>query len=113
MNLHTQIYKQQKRTIQESRNPRHSKCFINLSPGQLEIFNRAVQELAEAGSDTSGCVVSKHTVRSLDGDLAAQILILIHHRYKAWLNVEDSNIRQYEGARRRVCNLYKKLLPIA
>ena len=103
MNIHSQIYKQQKRAIQESRNPSHSKCYINLSPGQLEIFNRALHELADAGSDTSGCAVSKYTVRSLDGDLAAQILILIHHRYKAWLNVEDSSIRQQEGARGRVC----------
>jgi hypothetical protein len=113
MNVHTQIYKQQKRAIRESRNPSHSKRFINLSPGQLDIFNCALHELTEAGSDTSGCVVSKDCIRSLDCGLAAQILILIHHRYKVWLNVEETSIRRYEGARRRVCNLYKKLLPIA
>ena len=113
MNVHTRIYKQQKRAIRESGNSVRSKCFINLSPGQLEIFNRALHELAEAGNDTSGCTVSKHSIRSLDGDLAAQILILIHHRYKDWLKVKDTSIRQLEGVRRRVCNLYKKLLPLA
>ncbi len=59
MNVHTQIYKQQKRAIRESRNPSHSKRFINLSPGQLDILNCALHELAEAGSDTSGCVISE------------------------------------------------------
>ncbi|MCP4471629.1 MAG: hypothetical protein GY815_13265 [Gammaproteobacteria bacterium] len=113
MNVHTQIYKQQKRAIQEGRNSGSSKCFVRLSPGQLEILNRALQELAEAGNDTSGCSISKDSIRSLDGDLAAQILILIHHRYKDWLKIEGTSIRQLEGARRRVCNLYKKLLPLA
>ncbi len=54
MNVHTRIYKQQKRAIRESGNSVRSKCFINLSPGQLEIFNRALHELAEAGNDTLG-----------------------------------------------------------
>ena len=107
MNVHTRIYKQQKRAILERENSVRSRCFINLSLGQLEIFNPALNELAEAGNDTSGCTVSKHTIRSLDGDLAAQILILIHHRYKDWLKVKDTSIRQLEGVRRRVCNLYK------
>ena len=107
MNVHTQIYKQQKLANQESRGSSQTKCFIDFSPGQIEIFNRALHELVEAGIETSRCLISKHTMRSIDGNLAAQILILIHHRYKAWLNVEGSSIRQQEGARRRVCNLYR------
>ena len=75
---------------------------INLFLGQLEIFNPALQMLAEAESETSKYVVSKNTILSLDRDLAAQILILVHPGYQDWLKAETTSIRGLEGIRGRV-----------
>lgn len=92
---------------------RNSKAFIKLSPGQTEFLNRALQELASDGHDISECDLAHDGIRSIGSDLAAQILILIQHRFEVWVRGEGESIQRLEGARRRVGNLFIKLLPSA
>jgi len=74
--------------------------------GNAEVSRGSVVHF-EAGNNASGRSISKVSVRVLDADLAAQILI--HHRYIDWLKIEDKPVRQPEGARRRAGFLMIKI----
>lgn len=63
----------------------HPKPFIKLSSGRAEFLSRALQELADAGVDISDCDLAHDGVRAIGSDLAAQILILIQHRFEIWM----------------------------
>ena len=52
---------------------------------QIEIFKRAVDELAATGVDLGKMECTHSGVRFLESELAAKFLILIQHRFAKWL----------------------------
>jgi len=90
-----------------------SKNSVKLANLQLEFFNLALDELAEAGSDTTGIDLVDGSIRSIDEELAAQILILIQNRYDKWLEAGSTAAQSTHGAHSSICGLVKKLIPLA
>lgn len=89
------------------------RALVRLSTMQREFLDRALQELDSAGVDMSACDLAYDGIRTMSPDLAAQVLILIHRRYGAWIAEAGDTVRSRAGAYQRVGNLYKKLLPLA
>lgn len=86
---------------------------IHLPPRQREYFLRALEELDRVHVDTSDCEVGPDSVRKLDGNLAAQILILSQNRYPRWVAERTESYQHQAAARRTLAGLVKKLLPLA
>jgi len=87
--------------------------WIDLSPLQAEIFQRAVNELSTAGNDLGEMEVTRSGVRALDGDIATQILLLIQKRYVKWLENRSNSDQVAHPSIRSVQALVSKLLPLA
>jgi hypothetical protein len=86
---------------------------LPLTPVQAEIFQRAVDELAEAGFAFGEMEITSSGVRLLDAELAAQFLMLIQNRYAKWLKDRAGDKEVAHASIRSVQALTLKLLPLA
>ena len=86
---------------------------VRLSELQRVFFDRALKELAFAGTDTTGCDVGYDGIRHIEGSLAAQVLILVQNRFEVWLAEREETSRSHSGAFRSMRGLVEKLLPLA
>lgn len=57
-----------------------------LTPIQRQFFECALAELKKQGIDTGDCQLAYDGIRSVGGELAAQILLLIQNRYGKWMD---------------------------
>jgi hypothetical protein len=58
--------------------------FIHLTNGQLELLNKALEILSEQGIETAEIQLVHDGIKTVSGDLAAQLLILIQHQHETW-----------------------------
>jgi hypothetical protein len=86
---------------------------LSLTSLQAEIFQRAVDELAEADIDLGQMEVTRSGVRFLDAELATQFLMLIQHRYARWLKDRAGENEVAHASIRSIQALSAKLLPLA
>ena len=87
--------------------------WIDLSPLQAEIFRRTVEEISAAGIDIGELEVTQAGVRSLEGDVATQTLLLIQKRHVKWLEDRSNSDQVAHPSIRSVQALVSKLLPVA
>ena len=84
-----------------------------MSPLQYEILSRALSEFEAGGGDLSRIKLSRSGVRFSDGDLVAQIIILIQTRYLHWLKERADSDRIAHPSISSVQSLVKRLLPLS
>ncbi|MET0047715.1 MAG: hypothetical protein ABW066_08025 [Sedimenticola sp.] len=89
-----------------------SRTPIRLSKLQLEFLKFTLNELAANDIDTSSCELAYDGIRSVNPELAAQILILLQRRYEKWV-AERTTARSINGAITSIGNLVDKLIPHA
>lgn len=92
--------------------PHNGLYSVKLSEMQRDYFQNALDELKESGVDVTHCRLRHDSVRGLSPELAAQVLILVQHRFEKWLP-KDASSRQRQGAIYCGSNVVEKLLPVA
>jgi hypothetical protein len=89
------------------------RSWLDLAPLQAEIFKKAVDEASIAGIDLGEMEITRAGVRLLDGELAAQLIMIIQHHYMKWLRERATSKQIAHPSVRSVQSLVSKLLPLA
>ncbi len=88
----------------------HNEVF--LSEMQYRYFKMALKVLEDYGRTPDDCNLTYNSIRKIDPDLAAQILVIIQNRFTKWLP-NDASSRKFQGAVYCVSKLVEKLTPLA
>ncbi len=86
---------------------------VRLSPMQRDFLKRALQDLADANVDVTGCDLAYDGIRALAPELAAQVVILVQNRYQKWVEKGATTARSRAGAHQSISGLVAKLLTLA
>lgn len=87
--------------------------WLGLSPLQSEIFKKAVFVVSAAGLNIGDLEITQSGARFLDDELAAQLIMVIQHRYMKWLKERSHSDQVTHPSVRSIQSLISKLLPLA
>ncbi len=88
------------------------KGHVSLTEGQWDFLGRALMLLEKDGVDTSGCHYPRYEIRSIDPELAADVIVRVQRHYGEW-GAAGTSFRKHQGAHQCAGNLIAKLLPVA
>lgn len=86
---------------------------VQLSPLQLEIFEKAIAFSSAGASDADAVRVLKTGTRIIDDELAAQLVLIVQSHYLDWLAERAAGHPINPSAMQSVRNLIAKLLQVA